>query len=171
MISYSLLDSNLSHVSVRILRVPDVNAVSKSFSGDDCQIESHSTTMKNMSLTSTVTVTNSPPKHYHCAWTLYITECIVLGAFQTTSWKCHRWNAESQNIKLQKQTVKGRNTWFLWKAFVSKKAKNFIFILSPSEKDENDNTQWIDYQRLQTDNIFSIGIPPIPDFLLSLFHS
>lgn len=91
-----LLDSNLSHISVRSLRVPDVKPVSKSFTDDDCQIESHNRTMKNMSLASTVTVTNSPPKHYHCVWTLHITECIVLlGRFQMTSWKCHRWNAES----------------------------------------------------------------------------
>lgn len=126
-----------------------------------------------MPLTSTVTVTYSPlnttivPEPYsyrmHCAsWR------VPNDLMEMPQVKC--WITE-QKVKPQKQTVKDRNTWFLWKAFVSKKAKNFLFVLSPSEKDKNDNTQWMDYQRLKPDNIFSIGIPPIPDFLLSLLHS
>lgn len=168
-----VLDSNLFHVSVSILRVPDVKSVSKSLSNDGYQMELHNKTMKNVPLTPTITVTNSPPNttvgpdptHYrmHCAsWTA------LNDLMEMPQASC--WTA-MYKIKPQRQTLKDRNTWFLWKAFVSKKANHFIFVLSPSEKeDENYNLQCMDYQRLRPDNIFIISIPPIPDFLLTVFY-
>lgn len=75
-------------------------------------------------------------------------------------------------MKTQRRTLKDRNTWLLWKAFVSKKASHFISVLSLSEKeDENYNAQCMDYKRFKPDNTFIISIPPIPDFLLTLFYS
>lgn len=130
--------------------------------------------MKNMPLTSTITATNFPPKtiiggehvHYrmHCASWSALNDLMEMPQV-----KC--WTA-MHKIKTQRQTLEDRNTWLLQKAFVSKKANHFISVLNPSEKeDENCNAQCMDYQRLKPDNTFIISIPPMPDFLLTLFYS